>query len=87
MEMRSGKVPKIGKSTEEAMRFGAIVGYRGMVREIAAEIKRNFKCDFKLVATGGFARRGLKSSGMNFTVNPNLTLLGTGLIVARSEKK
>jgi type III pantothenate kinase len=87
MEMTSGKVPKIGKSTEEAMRFGAIVGYRGMVREIVSELKRNFKCDFRLVATGGFARWVLKSSGMDFTINPNLTLLGTGLIVARSEQR
>lgn len=87
MEMTSGKVPKIGKSTEEAMRLGAIVGYRGMVREIVSELKRNFRCDFRLVATGGFARWVLKSSGMDFTINPNLTLLGTGLIVARSEQR
>jgi pantothenate kinase type III len=58
-----------------------------MVREIVSELKRNFKCDFRLVATGGFARWVLKSSGMDFTINPNLTLLGTGLIVARSEQR
>ena len=34
MELGKGKPPRIGRSTEEAMRFGALVGYRGMVREI-----------------------------------------------------
>ena len=79
-----GRLPKIGRSTEEAMRFGALVGYRGMVREIVAELRRNFKEDFRLVATGGFARWALKDAGLNFTVDPDLTLYGTGLICAKS---
>ena len=75
-----GKCPKIGRSTEEAMRFGAMVGYRGMVREIVMELKRNFRADFRLVATGGFARWGLRGSGMDFIIDPTLTLHGAGLI-------
>ena len=55
MKIGAGRAPKIGRSTEEAMRFGALVGYRGMVREIVAELKRNFNEEFRLVATGGFA--------------------------------
>ena len=84
MKLGSGKAPKIGRSTEEAMRFGALVGYRGMVREIVAELKRNFKCDFKLVATGGFAKWVLKDLDLPFTVDPTLTLYGAGLICAYS---
>lgn len=80
MVLGRGKVPKIGRSTEEAMRFGAIVGYRGMVREIADELCRNFKEDFKLVATGGFAKWVLKDIGMPFVIDPTLTLYGAGLI-------
>ena len=80
MELGKGKPPKIGRSTEEAMRFGALVGYRGMVREIVAELKRNFKEDFRLVATGGFARWALKDIGLPFTIDPDLTLYGAGLI-------
>ena len=79
-----GKCPKIGRSTEEAMRFGALVGYRGMVREIVAELKRNFKESFRLVATGGFAKWVLKDAGMNFVIDPDLTLYGTGLICAKN---
>jgi type III pantothenate kinase len=83
MELGTGKVPKIGRSTEEAMRFGALVGFRGMVREIVSELKRNFKCEFKLVATGGFAKWALKGAGMPFVIDPTLTLYGAGLISER----
>ena len=75
-----GRCPKIGRTTEEAMRFGAIVGYRGMVREIVRTLSDNFKTGFRLVATGGFAKWALKGSGMDFVIDPTLTLHGAGLI-------
>ena len=84
MALGSGKAPKIGRSTEEAMRFGALVGYRGMVREIVAELQGNFNCMFKLVATGGFAKWVLRDLDLPFTVDPTLTLYGAGLICANS---
>ena len=77
-----GKCPKIGRSTEEAMRFGALVGYRGMVREIVAQLSENFGTDFRLIATGGFAKWVLKDAGLAFTVDPTLTLHGAGLLAA-----
>ena len=77
-----GACPKIGRSTEAAMRFGAIVGYRGMVREIATQLSENFRTDFRLVATGGFARWVLGGLDMPFTIDPTLTLHGAGLIAA-----
>ena len=78
-----GRCPKIGRSTEEAMRFGALVGYRGMVREIVTRLERNFGAGFHLVATGGFARWVLKDIGMDFKIDPTLTLHGAGLIGER----
>ena len=84
MKIGSGKAPKIGRSTEEAMRFGALVGYRGMVREIVSELKRNFETDFRLVATGGFAKWVLKDLDLPFVIDPTLTLYGAGLICSRS---
>ena len=83
MRLGSGRAPRIGRSTEEAMRFGAIVGYRGMVREIVAELRRNFRCDFRLVATGGFAKWALSDLDLPFTIDPTLTLYGAGLICAQ----
>ena len=82
MKIGSGRAPKIGRSTEEAMRFGALVGYRGMVREIVAELKKNFKTDFHLVATGGFAKWVLKDLDLPFTIDPTLTLYGAGLVAS-----
>ena len=84
MKLGSGKAPKIGRSTEEAMRFGALVGYRGMVREIVATLSRNFKEEFHLVATGGFAKWVLSDLDMSFTIDPTLTLHGAGLICSRN---
>ena len=84
MRLGSGKAPKIGRSTEEAMRFGALVGYRGMVREIAGVLARNFKEDFRLVATGGFAKWVLSGLEMPFTIDQTLTLYGAGLICSRN---
>ncbi|MBR4354196.1 MAG: type III pantothenate kinase [Kiritimatiellae bacterium] len=84
MELGSGDAPKIGKSTEEAMRFGAIVGYRGMVKEIVGKLKRNYGEDFTLVATGGFARWALKDAGLPFIIDEMLTLKGCELICSRN---
>lgn len=75
-----GRCPKIGRSTEEAMRFGALVGYRGMVREIVTTLARNFSTEFRLIATGGFAKWVLRDIGMTFTIDATLTLHGAGLL-------
>ena len=84
MKLGSGRVPKIGRSTEEAMRFGALVGYRGMVREIASTLSRNFGENFRLVATGGFAKWVLSGLDAPFKIDPTLTLYGAGLICSRN---
>ena len=80
MKLGSGRAPRIGRSTEEAMRFGALVGYRGMVREIVRELSKNFQTEFRLVATGGFARWVLRDFDLPFELDPTLTLYGAGLI-------
>lgn len=84
MKLSRGRTPRIGRSTEEAMQFGARVGYRGMVREIVAELKKNFKTEFKLVATGGFAKWVLTDLDLPFSIDPTLTLYGAGLLCANS---
>ena len=79
-------IPKIGRTTEEAMLFGALVGYRGMVREIVAELRKNFRCDFRLIATGGFAKWVLRDLDLPFTIDPTLTLYGAGLVASGKVK-
>ena len=79
-----GRCPVIGRSTEEAMRIGALVGARGMVREIVDHLSRAFESRFRLVATGGYASWVLKDLDLPFTVDSTLTLHGTGLLAARA---
>lgn len=46
----------IARSTEEAMLVGAVVGYRGLVREVLGELRRALEApDLPVVATGGYA--------------------------------
>ena len=74
-----GPYGKIGKTTVEAMRIGAKVGYRGMVREIVGYLTTGLKLKrIKLCATGGYARWALDGIDMPFRFDPHLTLYGLG---------
>src|SRR5437867_1834426 len=72
----------IGRSTIEAMRAGAILGYRGLVGEIIARIKAERFPERKVhvIATGGYAALiAAKLSEIN-VVHPNLTLEGLRIV-------
>jgi type III pantothenate kinase len=71
----------IGKNTEEAMLIGAVHGYRGLIRELVAQLKRALKCPrLPVVATGGYARL-ISSKLPDITaVAPLLTLEGLRLV-------
>ena len=66
----------IGRSTEEAMQVGAVVGYRGLIREILSAVKSELKGDPAVIATGGDA--ALISSGLDAIqiLDPDLTMKG-----------
>lgn len=71
----------IGKSTREAMLAGAVHGYRGLVRQILFEIRRELRArSLRVVATGGYAE--LIAAGLPEidAVQPLLTLEGLRLI-------
>jgi len=71
----------VGKSTKEAMRLGAIWGYRGLVREIEAELNR--RLGWKRItycATGGYASRIMRGTGLAMKIDKDLTLYGIGRI-------
>jgi type III pantothenate kinase len=72
----------IGKSTIEAMQSGAVIGYRGLVREILARVRAEQFPRKKLyvVATGGYARLiggQLLEIG---AIRPHLTLEGLRIV-------
>ena len=69
----------IGKSTEQAMQLGARWGYRGLVREVLAELhKLPALRNAKLVATGGYAPWVVRGLKLPIALAPDLTLEGIG---------
>ncbi len=68
----------VGRSTIEAMRSGAILGYRGLVREIIGQIKAEEFSGRKVhvVATGGYAKLIAAKLPEIGAIHPNLTLEG-----------
>ena len=77
-------VSAIGKSTRDAMMAGAVFGYRGLVKQILTEIRRELGLPKKLavVATGGYAE--LIAAGLPAIrgVHPYLTMEGLRIIGA-----
>ena len=70
----------IGKSTEAAMLAGAVHGYRGLVRGLIGELKRELKArNLPVVATGGYAKLIAARLPEISAVAPDLTLEGLRL--------
>jgi type III pantothenate kinase len=70
----------IGRSTEQAMLIGAVHGYRGLVRELLIELKRELKARrLPVVATGGYGRLIAAALPEITAVEPLLTLEGLRL--------
>lgn len=79
IEIRSIK-KCIGKSTEEAMLIGAVHGYRGLIRELAREVRQELGTrNLPVIATGGYAALIAKNVPEISAVRPNLTLEGLRL--------
>jgi type III pantothenate kinase len=71
----------IGKSTEEAMLIGAVHGYRGLVRELIGQLKRELRATkLPVVATGGYAKLIAAKLPEISAVAPDLTLEGLRLV-------
>jgi len=74
----------IGKSTEAAMLVGAVHGYRGLVRELIMQLKRELRAKrLPVVATGGYAKLIAAKLPEISRVEPNLTLKGLRLVLER----
>jgi type III pantothenate kinase len=70
----------IGKSTEHAMLVGAVHGYRGLIRGLLGELKRELKAQqLPVIATGGYAKLIASKLPEISAVRPNLTLEGLRL--------
>jgi type III pantothenate kinase len=76
----------IGKTTRDAMMSGAVLGYRGLVREILLRLTaENFpRKKPRLIATGGYAQLIARKLPEIEAVHPNLTLEGLRIIANRN---
>ena len=71
----------IGKSTEQAMLIGAMHGYRGLIRELVMDLKRQLKARrLPVVATGGYADLIGAKLEVITAIEPLLTLEGLRLV-------
>ena len=71
----------IGKSTEEAMQSGAVLGYRGLVKDILGAIADELGCETPpVIATGGYATLIANGIPAIKLVHENLTLEGLRII-------
>jgi len=71
----------IGKNTEQAMLIGAVHGYRGLIRELIGELKKELRSkNLPVVATGGYARLIAARLPEITAIEPLLTLEGLRLI-------
>ncbi|MDW8310277.1 MAG: type III pantothenate kinase [Verrucomicrobiales bacterium] len=79
--IRIRDVPRaIGRSTEEAMRIGAVHGYRGLIRALLAELRNELRARrLTVIATGGCARLLAAKLPEIHAVEPRLTLEGLRL--------
>lgn len=75
--------PLTPQDTEGAMLFGIDAGFAGILRETVTRLLPLVGKDAALVATGGFAERFVEPLGMGFSIDPDLTLKGIGLIAVR----
>ena len=67
----------IGKNTTEAMRIGAVLGYRGLIKELLFQIKQELHYEtIPVVATGGYAELISQKIPDIANVDPILSLKG-----------
>jgi type III pantothenate kinase len=71
----------VGKNTAQAMLIGAVHGYRGLIRQLVAELKGVLRCRrLPVVATGGYGKLIAAKLPEITAVEPLLTLEGLRLV-------
>lgn len=77
----------IGKNTKQAMLIGAVHGYRGLIRELLSELKRELRCEnLPVIATGGYAKLMARKLPEIVAVDPLLTVEGLRLVWENSAR-
>jgi type III pantothenate kinase len=78
----------VGKNTTQAMLIGAVHGYRGLIRQLVAELKGALRCRrLPVVATGGYGKLIAAKLPEITAVEPLLTLEGLRLVWEEHDKE
>ena len=70
------KQKSYGKNTKDALNAGFIWGYEGLINNIINKITLNWKMNYKIILTGGYAKFFKKIIKKNTLVDQNITIKG-----------
>ena len=65
-----------GKNTKDALNAGFIWGYDGLINNIIYRITKNWKMNYKIILTGGYAKLFKKIIKRKTSVDQNITIKG-----------
>ena len=69
-----------GKNTKDALNAGFIWGYDGLINNIINKITHNWKMDYKIILTGGYANLFKKVIKRKVIVDQNITIKGVSKV-------
>ena len=74
------KQKRYGKNTKDALNAGFIWGYDGLINNIINKITLNWKMNYKIILTGGYANLFKKVIKRKTTVDQNITIKGVSQV-------
>ena len=74
------KQKSYGKNTKDALNAGFIWGYEGLINNIIYKITANWKMNYKIVLTGGYAAFFKKIIKKKTKVDQNITIKGVSKV-------
>ena len=74
------KQKSYGKNTKDALNAGFIWGYDGLINNIINKITHNWKMNYKIILTGGYANLFKKVIKRNVIVDQNITIKGVSKV-------
>ncbi len=74
---------RYGKNTKDALNAGFIWGYDGLINNIVNKITRNWKMNYKIILTGGYANLFKNIIKRKTIVDQNITIKGVSKVYLR----
>ena len=71
---------RYGKNTKDALNAGFIWGYDGLINNIINKITKNWKMNYKIILTGGYANLFKRIIKRRTIVDQNITIKGVSKV-------